>query len=395
MNSQQAGRYQNYLLVAIMFVLTATVIAANQFKVPTIMNDVAAAFNMTESQAPWLMSIFTMVGIFLAIPTGGLAQKFGPKVMVVAAAIFIGLGSLVGAFSSSASMLILSRGIEGIGFIFATVCGPLAIARYVEPSKVGFATGIWATWVSLGQISAFNITPAMFGSMSISNIWIVYGVAAVVMAALLQLVVKGNYGNVVSSTGPKVKFSAIFGKKNLILLCLAFITFNFVFMSGLTFAPTYLENTGMMTKSAAAFAVSIPMIISIFSSPVFGKLSDMMGGGHKKLLLLGLIVLGPSIALLFSTSTTLVYLGGILFGAIGMGVPAMILGSVGEVAENPELMGPAMGLMMTCQNLGMFLGTSTFMPMVNMVGGSFTTAGLILIPIALIGVLFTIMAKFK
>lgn len=215
------------------------------------------------------------------------------------------------------------------------------------------------------------------------------------MAALLQLVVKGNYGNVVSSTGPKVKFSAIFGKKNLILLCLAFITFNFVFMSGLTFAPTYLENTGMMTKSAAAFAVSIPMIISIFSSPVFGKLSDLMGGGHKKLLLLGLIVLGPSIALLFSTSTTLVYLGGILFGAIGMGVPAMILGSVGEVAENPELMGPAMGLMMTCQNLGMFLGTSTFMPMVNMVGGSFTTAGLILIPIALIGVLFTIMAKFK
>lgn len=159
MNSQQAGRYQNYLLVTIMFVLTATVIAANQFKVPTIMNDVAAAFNMTESQAPWLMSIFTMVGIFLAIPTGGLAQKFGPKVMVVAAAIFIGLGSLVGAFSSSASMLILSRGIEGIGFIFATVCGPLAIARYVEPSKVGFATGIWATWVSLGQISAFNITP--------------------------------------------------------------------------------------------------------------------------------------------------------------------------------------------------------------------------------------------
>lgn len=395
MATQQTAKYQNYLLVTLAFVLTATVIAANQFKVPTIMNEVAAAFHMTETQAPWLMSIFTMVGIFLAIPTGTLAQKFGPKVMVVAAAVFIGAGSLLGSFTSSAGILLFSRGIEGVGFIFAAVCGPLAIARYVEPSKVGFATGIWATWVSLGQISAFNITPAMYGSMSLSSIWLIYGVAALVMAVLLQLTVKANMGNVIGDDGPKANFSALFGKRNLLLLCLAFITFNFVFLGGLTFAPIYLETSGMMTKSAAAFATTIPMIISLFSSPVFGKLSDLMGGGHKKLLLLGLIVLGPSIALLFSTTTSLVYLGGILFGAIGMGVPAMILGSVPEVAEEPELVGPAMGLIMTCQNLGLFLGTSLFMPIVGLVGGSFTAAGMVMIPIALLGVVFTVLAKFK
>lgn len=395
MTSEQTSRYQNYLLVAIMFVLTATVVAANQFKVPTVMNDVAAAFNMTESQAPWLMSIFTMVGIFLAIPTGGMAQKFGPKIMVVAAAVFIGVGSLIGSIASSANMLIFSRGIEGIGFIFAAVCGPLSIARYVEPSKVGFAIGIWTTWVSLGQIAAFSITPVMFDSMSLSSIWVFYAAIALVMAILLQFVVKGNMGTIVANDGPKVKFSALFGKRNLWLLCVAFVAFNLVFMSGLAFAPAYLENSGMMTKSQAGFALTIPMIISIFSCPIFGKISDMMGGGHKKLLLIGLIVLGPSIALLFSTSTTLVYLGGILFGAVGMGVPPMIVGSVGEVAENPELIGPAMGLLMTLQNLGMFLGTLIFMPIVGLVGGSFTTAGLVLIPIALVGVILTAMARFK
>ncbi|WP_019850050.1 CynX/NimT family MFS transporter [Desulfitobacterium sp. PCE1] len=395
MTSEQTGKYQNYLLVAIMFVLTAAVVAANQFKVPTIMNDVAAAFNMSESQAPWLMSIFTMVGIFLAIPTGGMAQKFGPKIMVVAAAIFIGVGSLIGSIASGANMLIFSRGIEGVGFIFAAVCGPLAITRYVEPSKVGFAIGIWTTWVSLGQISAFSITPVMFGSMSLSSIWMFYGAIALVMAVLLQFVIRGNTGTIVTNDGPKVKFSALFGKKNLWLLCLGFVTFNIVFMSGLAFAPAYLESSGMMTKSQAGFALTIPMIISIFSCPFFGKLSDMMGGGHKKLLLIALIVLGPSIALLFNTSTTLVYLGGILFGAIGMGVPPMVVGSIGEVAENPELIGPAMGLLMTLQNLGMFLGTLIFMPIVGLVGGSFTTAGLVLIPIALIGVILTAMAKFK
>lgn len=78
-----------------------------------------------------------------------------------------------------------------------------------------------------------------------------------------------------------------------------------------------------------------------------------------------------------------------------MGVPAMHLGSVGEVAESPELIGSAMGLIMTCQNLGMFLGTAIFMPVVGLVGGSFTTAGLLLIPVALIGVVLTVLAKFK
>lgn len=392
--TEQTNKYQNYLLVTFVIMLTAVTVAAQQFKVPTIMGDVAAAVNMSESAAPWLMSIFTFVGIFLAIPAGSMAQKFTPKVMVVAAALFVAVGSVIGFFATSGSLLIISRGIEGVGFIFATVCGPLAIGRYVEPSKLGFAMGIWAIWVPVGQILAFNLTPVLFNSMSWNSIWMVYAVLSLIMASVVQFAVNGKIGTVSDSSGPAAKFSDAFAKKNLWLLCIAFCLFNFTFMATISFAPAFLEGSGMMSKSAAAFVTTIPMIICIFSSPVYGKVSDMIHS-RKKPLLVALLVLGPSLALMFATSSTLVYVGAVLFGAIGMGVPAMVLTSVGEVVENPELAGPGMGLMMVFQNLGMFLGTLIFPMVVAAMGGNYTSAGMVLIPIVLVALVIAFMAKFK
>lgn len=387
-------RFQNYLFVSLIIMLTATSVAAHQFKVPTIMGEIAGSLSMTESAVPWLMSIFTFVGIFLALPTGGLTQRFGPKNMVVAAAICVAIGSIIGTFATTGNMLIFSRGVEGIGFIFATVAGPAAIARYVEPSRLGSAMGIWAIWVPVGQILAFNFTPLMYGGMSWNNIWMVYAIVSLIMAGIAMFTVSAKMGNPVSEGGPEVKTSDVFSKKNLWLLCLSFCTFNIVFMAFVAFVPLYLETSGMMTKSAAAFATTIPMFICIVSLPVFGRVSDIIGS-RKKLLLLAMLATGPAAALMFSTSTALVYVGAVLFGAIALGTPAMVLTSVGEVVENPGLFGVGMGLMMVFQNLGMFLGTFIFMPIVAIMGGSFTSAGMVLVPIALLGLLFAFLAKFK
>lgn len=392
----EQNKYQSYVFVTLIIMLTATTVAAHQFKVPTIMGDLAGSLNMGSS-ASWLMSIFTFVGIFLALPAGNLAQKYGAKSMVVGAALFAAVGSIIGSFATSGGLMIASRGIEGIGFILATVCGPLAVGRFVEPSKMGAAIGIWAIWVPVGQILAFNVVPLMIGSMSWNTIWIIFAVASIIMALATQFLVNSKMGNVPrpeAASGPAVKFTDVFSQKNLWLLCFAFSLFNLVFMAAIAFVPVHLETSGMMSKAAAAFVTSLAMIICIVGIPVFGKVSDIIGS-RKKPLLLALIVLGPSVALMFSSNVTMVYVGTVLFGALGMGVPGMVLAGVGEVVDRPELAGPGMGLMMIFQNLGMFLGTLIFMPIVAMVGGSFSTAGLVLIPIAVAGLLFAFACKLR
>lgn len=387
-------QYQNYLFVAIIIMFTAVSAASNQFKVPTIMGEVANSMNMSVSSATWLMSIFTFVGIFLAVPTGSLVQKFGPKMMVVVGVSTIGIGSLIGSFATSGTMLILSRAIEGIGFIFVSTAGPTAMSRYVEPSKMGTAMGIWACWVAIGQILAFTLTPMLITSMSWNTIWIIFAVFTIVMALILQFTINGSMGNVVDSSGPAVKFSDVFKKKNLWLLCLSFSTFNLAFMALLSFVPMYLEQSGMMTKSAAALVCTVPMILSIACSIIFGKLSDMLHT-RKKLLIVALASLIPSLYLMFSSSVPMVWVGGIFLGLIAMGVPAMVLSSVGEVVESPELVGPGMGLVMVFQGLGQFIGTAIFMPIAGMFGGNMPMAAYSMIVFAVLGIIFALMAKFK
>lgn len=92
---------------------------------------------------------FHLRGHHLGPAHGALAKKFGPKTMLLAAAVVVAIGSLIGAFAGNGTILIVSRAIEGVAFIFVTICGPLAVQKYVAPDKIGSATGIWALWVAL------------------------------------------------------------------------------------------------------------------------------------------------------------------------------------------------------------------------------------------------------
>ena len=88
-------KYANWALIAIAMLLFGTAIATVQYKVPVVMGDIMMKMDMDAGSASWLMSIFTFVGIILALPTGALAKKFGPKTMLLEAAVVVAIGSLI------------------------------------------------------------------------------------------------------------------------------------------------------------------------------------------------------------------------------------------------------------------------------------------------------------
>ena len=202
-------KYGNWALIAIVMLLFGTAIATIQFKVPVVMGDIMVNMGMDASSASWLMSIFTFVGIILAIPTGALAKKFGPKTMLLAAAAIIAVGSLLGAFAGTGTVLIVSRAIEGVAFIFVTICGPLAVQKYVAPDKIGSATGIWALWVCLGSVVGGVLTPTLYASTGFVGVWVIYAAAAVAFAIVVAVVVKDPRKALVEATesAPQEKIS--------------------------------------------------------------------------------------------------------------------------------------------------------------------------------------------
>lgn len=85
----RAGRHWRVppepLFVGIVLLVAGVAVAMIQYKVPTIMAPLMAQFSLDAQTASWLMSVFTLASIVMAIPSGMLAKRFGAKTMMVVA----------------------------------------------------------------------------------------------------------------------------------------------------------------------------------------------------------------------------------------------------------------------------------------------------------------------
>lgn len=389
-------KYGNWALIAVVMLLFGTAIATIQFKVPVVMGDIMANMCMDASSASWLMSIFTFVGIILALPTGALAKRFGPKTMLLAAAAIIAVGSLLGAFAGNGMVLIVSRAIEGVAFIFVTICGPLAVQKYVSPDKIGSATGIWALWVCLGSVVGGVLTPTLYASTGFAGVWVIYAAAAVVFAIVVAVIVK-NPGEALEGaadapTEGKVGYGELV-KPNILLFFAAFLVFNMTLMAVLSFGPTFLQQQGV-DPTLSGFVSTLPMLLAVISSPLFGALSDKLGR-CKPLYLAAMLVMGPCTLLLLTQTGPLMWVGAIVMGLVGLGGPVMCLTSYINVLGRPELMSIGMGVLMLVQSLGQFLGTWLVPLLLGPDVSSWMLTGIVMCVIGFAGTAALALCKFR
>ncbi len=393
------SRFRSWILIAVVLLLFGTAVAASQYKVPVIMTQITQQFGMTDSSASWLMSIFTFVGIILAIPTGALAKKFGPKILLIAASAILLVGSIIGIAATDGTMLIVSRGVEGVAFILVTICGPLAVQKYVAPEKIGSATGIWALWVCLGSVVGGVVTPTVSATLGFVGVWMVYAVFAAIFAVLVAVVVKFNDGAPDSpvqasseQVEPKVSYAELF-KPNTLLYFAGFLLFNMVLLAMLSFSPTWMQIQGI-DPTLSGFLSTLPMLLAVISSPLFGSLSDKLGR-CKPLYIIALLSMGPCAFLLLTGTGMQLWIGAVIMGLVGMGVPVICLTAYPKVLGKPELMSIGMGFLMLIQSLGQFLGTLVSPMLLGSSGDQWMTLGIVMCVLGLVGTACIALCKFK
>lgn len=393
------SRFRSWILIAVVLLLFGTAVAASQYKVPVIMTQITQQFGMTDSSASWLMSIFTFVGIILAIPTGALAKKFGPKILLIAASAILLVGSIIGIAATDGTTLIVSRGVEGVAFILVTICGPLAVQKYVAPEKIGSATGIWALWVCLGSVVGGVVTPTVSATLGFVGVWMVYAVFAAIFAVLVAVVVKFNDGAPDSpvqasseQVEPKVSYAELF-KPNTLLYFAGFLLFNMVLLAMLSFSPTWMQIQGI-DPTLSGFLSTLPMLLAVISSPLFGSLSDKLGR-CKPLYIIALLSMGPCAFLLLTGTGMQLWIGAVIMGLVGMGVPVICLTAYPKVLGKPELMSIGMGFLMLIQSLGQFLGTLVSPMLLGSSGDQWMTLGIVMCVLGLVGTACIALCKFK
>ena len=340
----------NYLVLSLVLLLVGTSIAIVQYKVPSIFESIMAAHDMTTSTGSWLMSVFTAMGIFLSLPTGAWAKKLGPRSVLLLGCAIVILGSFLGAWATSAWLMIASRAVEGVAFVFISVAGPLAIEQYVDAEHQGTVNGVWALWICFGSVIGSTATPMVAG-------------AAVLLAAVVRVpgrdAASEDTGNLQAAI-PEASQVAwrdyrVLVRPSALLVFFAYVVFNAEILAVLSYAPTFLQGQGM-NASLSGFASSLPGLLAAASSPIAGRLIDRTGR-TKPFLMVALAVSGPATFLMLTQSDALLWVGAALMGFIGYGVPVASLTALPQIAGRRELLGVATGMLMLAMCLGEFLGS--------------------------------------
>lgn len=121
--------------------------------------------------AGFVVSLFSLVGMLTAVILGGLADWMGRMRVVGLAYGCLALGGILGALSHSASLLLLGRALEGVGFIAASVSLPAVISASAKVKDRTVALGIWSLYTPLGMSTIMLASPVMLGQMGWRGMW--------------------------------------------------------------------------------------------------------------------------------------------------------------------------------------------------------------------------------
>jgi predicted MFS family arabinose efflux permease len=329
-----------------------------QNKVPPGILAIMEYFQIDMTTAGWLTSVFAIMGMVSAIPAAFILSKIGPKKCGMISLGCAIVGSLIGVFTESLTILLISRVIEGVGVGIIAVVGPSLISMWFPPEKRGLPMGLWGSWMMVSQALLFFVGGGLTTAFGWQGLWWFCVSICVLVAIFYQWKVDSpppeqNYAD---QEVEGLNFKEGFKSASTWLIAGAGMIFTFCCFGFATWIAPYWSETFSWDIDVAnkwvsiMYALEIPIVIGI------GWMLDRI----KNRKMVGVIGF-----LLYA---------GILFYCFRMGDPRLIIpfiiiypfleGSIPTVywtitpqtAKKPEHVGIALGIMNVGLNLGTLVG---------------------------------------
>lgn len=357
-----------------------------QFKIPPLASWLFPAFHGALDSVTFgtLMSAIAIIGVVLAFPAAFIARRMGLKNVILLSVACLGVGSALGGLTNDLAVLMGSRLLEGVGIGLIGVAAPSCVTIWFPERKRGLALGIWATWVPVGSVVAFNTAPAIAGAFGYQAVFFAIAAVCAVAFVLFALVYKmppgatGDMG-VEGTFKESLKYC-----KNRRIWILGAVFFLFAFTTiGImnTYYNTFLETQLGFDAQTASTLSSVIMFLSLIVAPLTGFVSDRLPLGRKYIV--GLVMM----LLLIPTGFFMFYTGNgaiavmwvtIVLQGVGGGMCGGSLRPMAPMLMRNTAMGAtmAMAIMQLCQNLGSAVGSPLFGAVMSQTG--WQTASLVL-----------------
>jgi Nitrate/nitrite transporter len=351
-NNEAKLSYYRWIILAMIF-LTSFIITYAQFQVSALAYKIMPELNLSSGQMASIMLAAMLPGVFLAIISGMLADRWGAKLVVSIGYIISIFGAFYRCWANSYWTLFVSMICIGFAAVMLNSNAAKMASSWFPRRQVGIVMGLYMSSASLGTALSQATTP-LFSSTGRAY---VFAGGMILLSGLLWVVLVRNApeGTIPQPTMPVTAYLGnVAGNRNIWVVSLGLMFFMGAQMSYAGFLPTGLISVYGSSPARAGLMASLFTIGSLLGSIIIPLLSDRLGLIKPIVIsaaLMGAIVMYGGWVYQGSMSWSLLILGGFLLGACApllMAFPAL-LPDVG-----PMYAGSAGGIISTMQMLGAF-----------------------------------------
>jgi MFS family permease len=344
------------------------VVNFHRYALGTIYNDLMATFRTSAAGLGGLSSVYYYVYGAMQVPSGLLADRWGPGRTVTAGALVIAAGTFAFALAPTFGWALAGRAVASLGLASVLICALKVQAAWFSPAAFATLTGLLAgTAGNLGALTAgapLAYVAAALGwrgpFVAVGLLTLALGVVAWALlgeeaAAPARRPTAGRAGpGALARLGAALSNPALWPA----LGCkAAFDATHFAFMA-LWGVPYFAQVYGL-PRAEAALLVSAAILGFIPGAPVWGALADRLLGSRRRPLLIGSALLTVLWLILWSSASIRLPLLACYPLLVGIGFTAsslLVTLSAARDASTPETLGVSAALV----NGGGFLGAAMF-----------------------------------
>ena len=305
--------------------------------------------HISNADLGWLIGLFSLPGVVLALPGGLLGNRFGDRRVVLTGLSLMTVGSAVMGVAESYSIVVVGRVISAAGAIVLNVLLTKMVADWFTGGEM-----VWAMAILINAWPV-GIGIALFTLPSIAAVWGLPGafhVAAATAAAGALAIVCLYDSPPRTSRSPAAMGLAALSRREIRLVAVAALpwtTFNVGFAVTLGFVPSLLVRTGLSMQEAGLLlgVTNSLFIVSVLA----GGAATRWLGRPEAVVFTGLLSYSAGLAVLPHTPPWPTLLA---IGLLG-GLPTGTLVSAPAGVLRTESRGAGMGFFYTVYYLGMTL----------------------------------------
>ena len=263
--------------------------------------DIQASFGLSGTLLGVLGSAYFYAYAIMQLPTGLMADSWGPRKTVSAFFILAGIGSVMMGVAPNLAVAVMGRILIGIGVSTVFVCNFKLLSEWFTVRQFVIMGSAFMAMGGLGALSSSAPLAWISSAVGWRMTLIAVGIITLLMAGLVYAFVRNRPSDMgLPSIRPdrhaaRIEIGVLSGIKMVVfsgrfwpIAVWAFCVVGISFAVGGLWAGPYLMQVYGLSKSAAGAVLSTFALAMIFGSPLLGWLSNRFG---RKPVLIGCSVI--------------------------------------------------------------------------------------------------------